>query len=237
MRSAPPIAVVLPCYHFPDSLERVLDELTAARKEGWALRMYVVDDGSVPALAVDRPGVHLLRHPRNRGYGAAQKTGYALAIAHGAERVVLLHGDGQYPTRDTLALADALEDADVALGSRFLEHDGDHIPPWRRWGNRLLTSAANLRFGVRLSELHTGARAFRSSALLSLPLESFSDDFVFDQQVLAGLLARGARFAERPIRARYDDTVSSISFRRSVRYGLGCLWTLGTTRRIASHPA
>ena len=233
MSAPPPIAVVLPCYHYQDSLNRVLDELFEARKAGRALRIYVVDDGSSPPLYVHHPGVHTLRHPQNRGYGAAQKTGYALALAHGAQRVVMLHGDGQYPTPDTLALADALDHADVALGSRFIQHRGQHIPAWRRWGNRLLTTAANARFGVRLSELHTGARAFRASALLALPLESFSDDFVFDQQVLAGLLARGARFAERPIQARYDDTVSSIGFRRSIRYGFGCLWTLGTTRHVS----
>jgi len=230
MSAPPPIAVVLPCYHYQDSLDRVLDDLFEERRQGRALRIYVVDDGSNPPLRMERPGVQLLRHPHNRGYGAAQKTGYAIALAHGAERVVLLHGDGQYPTSCTLALADALDDADVALGSRFLDHQGMHIPAWRRWGNRLLTRTANLRFGVQLSELHTGARAFRASALLDLPLESFSDDFVFDQQVLASLLARQARFSERPIRARYDDSVSSIGFRRSVRYGLGCLWTIGTTR-------
>lgn len=224
-----PIAIVLPCYGYQESLDRVLEELSTHRKSGRAMRIYVVDDGSEPALTVSHSGVHLLRHPHNRGYGAAQKTGYALALAHGAERVVLLHGDGQYPTSETLALADALEAADVALGSRFVHHHGQHIPQWRRWGNRLLTTVANLRFGVQLSELHTGARAFRSAALLSMPLEDFSNDFVFDQQVLASLLADGARFVERPLEARYDATVSSISFRRSVRYGLGCLWTIATT--------
>ena len=233
----PPIAIVLPCYGYQKSLDRVLDELAEQRRLGRAMRIYVVDDGSTPALQVHHPGVHLLRHPQNRGYGAAQKTGYALALAHGAERVVLLHGDGQYPTLETVGLADALDDADVALGSRFVEHQGSHIPSWRRWGNRLLTTTANLRFGVQLSELHTGARAFRAAALLSLPLEDFSDDFVFDQQVLATLLARGVRFAERPVVARYDDTVSSISFRRSVRYGLGCLWTLATTRSVQTTPS
>ncbi len=227
---SPPIAVVLPCYGYQASLDRVLQELAAHRAQGTPLRIYVVDDGSQPPLTVRDPGVHLLRHPKNKGYGAAQKTGYALALAHGAERVVLLHGDGQYPTAETLGLADALDEADVALGSRFLRNGGQHIPAWRRWGNRLLTVSANLRFGVALSELHTGARAFRADALLTLPLESFSDDFVFDQQVLAALLARAARFSEHPLEARYDDTVSSISFRRSVHYGLGCIWTLVRTR-------
>ncbi len=225
------LAVVLPCFHYQASLERVLDELAEFHKDVAPIEVFVVDDGSEPALRVPHPApnVHLLRHAKNRGYGAAQKTGYALAIAKGAERVVMLHGDGQYPTRGTLALAEALDDADAALGSRFLRDHGKGVPWWRRWGNRALTGAANARYGQRLSELHTGARAFRADALLELPLESFSDDFVFDQQVLAGLLARGRCIAERPVVARYDDTVSSIGLRRSVRYGLGCLWTIAFT--------
>ena len=225
------LAVVLPCFHFQESLDRVLLELEELRSERPQLEIYVVDDGSHPALTlkVEGPHIHLLRHPKNRGYGAAQKTGYAVALAQHAERIVLLHGDGQYPTRGTMGLADALDNAHAALGSRFLDDGGQAVPWWRRWGNRGLTGAANLRYGQRLSELHTGARAFRAEALLELPLESFSDDFVFDQQVLAGLLSRGHTIAERPLTARYDDTVSSISFRRSIRYGLGCLWTIATT--------
>jgi len=225
------LAVVLPCYHYQESLERVLRELAEFHKDVAPIAIFVVDDGSEPALRIPHaaPHIHLLRHPRNRGYGAAQKTGYALALARGAERVVMLHGDGQYPTRDTLALAAALDDADAALGSRFLRDLGQGVPWWRRWGNRTLTTAANLRYGQSLSELHTGARAFRAEALLALPLESFSDDFLFDQQVLAGILARGMRIAERPIVARYDDTVSSIGLRRSIRYGFGCLWTIART--------
>lgn len=215
------VAIVMPSLNYQSSLDRALGEIP--RDRGYAI--YVVDDGSQPALQVPA-GVKVLRHARNQGYGAAQKTGYAAALANGAERVVMLHGDGQYPTLATLALADALDDADCALGSRFLDHGGREIPRWRRWGNRFLTGAANARFGVRMSELHTGARAFRAEALEALPLESYSDDFVFDQQVLVGLMARGRPIVERPVVARYDETVQSISFRRSVRYGLGCLWTI-----------
>lgn len=222
---SPPTAIVLPSLNYQDSLDRVLGEIP--RDRGY--RIYVVDDGSTVPLKVPT-GVRVLRHAHNKGYGAAQKTGYAAALANGADRVVMLHGDGQYPTEATLALADALDDADCALGSRFLSHGGAHIPSWRRWGNRLLTGAANLRFGQHMSELHTGARAFRAEALVRLPLESFSDDYVFDQQVLVGLMARGLRIAERPLEARYDDTVQSITLRRSVRYGLGCLWTIARGR-------
>lgn len=218
------VAVVIPVKDHPSGVAQVLGALPAALRAHTA----VVDDGSRAPL--DTGDVLCLRHPRNRGYGAAQKTGYAWAMARGYSRVVLLHGDAQYPVGPTLALAEALADADAALGSRFLVDGGAAIPAWRRAGNRLLTGAANRRFGCALSELHTGARAFRCAALRELPLEAFSDDYLFDHQVLAGLLARGRRIAERPVQAVYDDAVQSISFGRSVRYGLGCLWSLARPR-------
>jgi glycosyltransferase involved in cell wall biosynthesis len=221
----PRVALVIPAYNNPTGLERVLDSLPGAGLH----RVYVVDDGSREPLRAPAPA-RLLRHPRNRGYGAAQKTGYAAALANGADRVVLLHGDAQYPTGPTLALAEALDEADCALGSRFLDDGGAAIPGWRRAGNRALTAAANLRFGRAHTELHTGARAFRAEALARLPLEDYSDDFVFDQQVLVGLFARGMRVVERPVRARYDPDVQSISPRRAVRYGLGCLWAMARPR-------
>lgn len=209
----PLTGVVVPGLDCQASLERVLSELP----EG--VRVWVVDDGSDPPL---RAPVAVLRHERNRGYGAAQKTGYTAALDAGVDRVVLLHGDGQYDTADTLALADALATADAAIGSRFLL-DPAVIPGWRRVGNRALTGLANLRYGTRHTELHTGARAFRAEALRRVAFPSFSDDYLFDQQMLCALLRTGARIAERPVRVRYDDTVQSIPFGRSVRYGLGCV--------------
>jgi glycosyltransferase involved in cell wall biosynthesis len=212
----PLTAVVIPALDCQATLERVLSEVPEGHM------VFVVDDGSDPPL---RAPVRVLRHPVNRGYGAAQKTGYAAALDAGADRVVLLHGDGQYDTADTLDLVTALGTADAALGSRFLA-DPTVIPGWRRLGNRALTGLANARFGARHSELHTGARAFRAAALRALPLATFSDDYLFDQQVLCGLLRAGARIAERPVRVRYDASVQSISFLRSVTYGLGCVWEI-----------
>lgn len=220
----PSVAIVVPCYGPQAPVDRILAEVPAEHRPG----LIIVDDGS--PIPIHAEGVRLLRHPRNRGYGGAQKTGYAAAIEAGFRQVVLLHGDAQYPTLATLALARALDVAPVVLGSRFLADGGNSIPGWRRWGNRALTGAANLRFGTRLSELHTGARAFRADLLASLPLASFSDDYLFDQQLLVAVLARGLAIAERPVLARYDDQVQSISFRRSVRYGLGCLWTIARAR-------
>lgn len=211
------IVVVVPTLDTPGPLARVLAELPPT------LHVVVVDDGSRPALGeTTRARTTWVRHPVNRGYGAAQKSGFAAALAAGATRVVLLHGDGQYQTDSTLALAAALDDADVALGSRFL-HDAGAIPAWRRWGNRLLTGAANLRLGTRFSELHTGARAYRAEWLRELPLRDYSDDFVFDQQILVDSIRRKGRIVERPAPTRYDATTRSISPGRSVAYGLACL--------------
>ena len=219
------LAIVVPCLGNAPALARVIAEVPTSLHAG----MFVIDDGSPEPLSAPAPA-RVLRHSRNRGYGGAQKTGYAAALAAGAERVVLLHVDNQYDTTMTLALAEALETADAVIGSRFLRDGGRAIPGWRRWGNRGLTAAANARFGTHLSELHSGARAFRASALRALPLARFSDDYVFDQQILVGLMARGLRVAERPVAARYDDSVQSIGFRRSLRYGLGCLRVIARGR-------
>ena len=165
--------VVIPALNCQSTVDAVL----AALPEG--LLAVVVDDGSDTPLHA--PNVY--RHATNRGYGAAQKSGYTYAIAQGAEHIVLLHGDDQYNTSDTLLLAEALSEAPAVIGSRFLAN-ADVIPGWRRLGNRGLTGLANLRFGTRHTELHTGARAFRADLLRSTPFHTFSDDYLFDQQLL-----------------------------------------------------
>ncbi len=188
------------------------------------LHVILVDDGSTDGTALlEPPGVQVVRHATNRGYGAAQKSGYRAALDAGAERVALVHGDGQYRVEDVLALLEALDGADLALGSRFLQDAGRTIPAWRRVANRGLTTLFNRAFGGAFTDLHTGARAFRAEALRALPLQSFSDDYVFDQQVLVGAARAGLHIAERPCRVSYDDSVQSISVSRSIVYGLGCV--------------
>lgn len=210
------VGVVIPAKDCDATIERVVADV---RSEG-VVDIIVVDDGSAVPIASSMARV--IRHPVNLGYGAAQKTGYAAALAMGVERVVLVHGDGQYDIGDTLALADALADAPAALGSRFLVNPRV-IPGWRRLGNRFLTTCANLRFGTAHTELHSGARAFRADTLRSLDFHRFSDDYLFDQQILCALLRKGSVVAELPVRVRYDTTVQSISLRRSIVYGVGCL--------------
>ncbi len=226
----PTRAVILPAKDCAETLPAVLAGIARwSARRGEALHVVVVDDGTrVPLVVPDRVGacpVVVVRHERNRGYGGAQKAGYAAALAAGATQVAMLHGDGQYDTDDTLALLDALPEGDVpagALGSRFLA-DPTVIPGWRRLGNRALTGLANARFGVRHTELHTGARAFTAAALRALPLATYSDDYVFDQQVIVACFRQGIPLAEGPVRVRYDGTVQSIPPLRALRYALGCV--------------
>jgi glycosyltransferase involved in cell wall biosynthesis len=214
------LAIVIPAYNAHQTLDRVLSEIPEALRDG----VIVVDDGSSPPL--EAPGFAVLRHDKNQGYGAAQKTGYRAALDAGADRVVLLHGDGQYATADVLGLSVPLAACDAAIGSRFLSMGADQIPTWRRWGNRTLTFLANFRYGTDVSELHSGARAYRAETLRSIDFERFSDDYIFDHQMLATLLQRGATIGERKVRCAYDGTVQSIALGPSIRYALGVMRTI-----------
>jgi len=208
-------AVVLPCLGLQSSLDALLAQIPDP------LQVFVVDDGSPTPLRASRGT--LLRHPKNRGYGAAQKTGYSAALQAGAERVVLLHGDGQYSAADTIALAAGLDQAHAVLGSRFRPGGAQRVPAWRRAGIRGLTAAANLRFGTHFDDLHNGARAFRAQALQAVDISSLSDDYRFDHQLLSALIRGGANMVQQPVAMHYDSTVLSITLPRAVRYGLGCL--------------
>jgi glycosyltransferase involved in cell wall biosynthesis len=214
------LAIVIPAYNAHQTLDRVLSEIPEALHDG----VIVVDDGSSPPL--EAPGFTVLRHDKNQGYGAAQKTGYRAALDAGADRVVLLHGDGQYATADVLGLSVPLAACDAAIGSRFLSMGADQMPTWRRWGNRTLTFLANFRYGTDVSELHSGARAYRAETLRSIDFERFSDDYIFDHQMLATLLQRGATIGERKVRCTYDGTVQSIALGPSIWYALGVIRTI-----------
>jgi glycosyltransferase involved in cell wall biosynthesis len=214
------LAIVIPAHNTQSSLDRVLTELPPHTHAG----VIIVDDGSVTPIVAS--GFRVIRHPENRGYGAAQKTGYDAALAMGAERIVLLHGDGQYATKDVLGLVDVLAACDAAIGSRFLNMGVNEIPMWRKLGNRTLTIMANLRFGTDVSELHSGARGFRAETLRRLDYHRFSDDYIFDHQVLASLLDQGANIGERKVHCAYDDTVQSIAVGPSIRYALGVVRTI-----------
>jgi glycosyltransferase involved in cell wall biosynthesis len=183
-----------------------------------------------------RLGLHVVVHPRNRGYGGNQKTCYREALARGADVVVMVHPDYQYSPRLIPAMASMIASRhfDCVLGSRILGTGAlrGGMPLWKYLANRGLTLVENLLLGYKLAEYHTGYRAFSRRLLEALPLEENSDDFVFDNQMLAQALWFGFDIGELTCPTRYFAEASSISFRRSVRYGLGVLWT-ATAFRLA----
>ncbi len=198
----------------------------------------VVDDGSEDATVQVARGLDLQLHvhDRNRGYGAGQKTGYGEAMKTDAAIVVMLHPDEQHDPHLLPDLVQPILDgrADVVLGSRFMGASpiGQGMPRWRYLGNRLLTRLENAVFGLQLTEYHTGYRAFRREVLESVPYWLNSDQFVFDQEIVAQIVAQGFRIAEVPVSTRYTRKSSSVGFLQSLRYGLSILWILG---RFVAH--
>jgi glycosyltransferase involved in cell wall biosynthesis len=173
--------------------------------------------------------VKLVVHEKNLGYGGNQKTCYRNALDEGADIVIMIHPDYQYSPRLVTAMASMITSGhyDVVLGSRILGGGAleGGMPLWKYVANRFLTFAENLVLGAKLSEYHTGYRAFARDVLLRLPLEENSDDFVFDNQMLAQAVFFGFKLGEISCPTRYFDDASSISFRRSVKYGFGVLGT------------
>lgn len=212
----------------------------------------LVDDASDDATldVAARLGITAIRHDSNAGYGANQKTCYAAALAAGADIVVMLHPDYQYEPRLITALASLVASGvyDVALGSRMLGKTAlaGGMPRYKYHANRVLTAFQNVLTGTRLSEYHTGFRAFSRRVLETLPLGANSQDFLFDNQMIAQALAFDLRIGEVSCPTRYFEEASQISFRRSVTYGLGVLrtslayraWRWGlATPRIFDHDA
>ena len=219
------IVVVMPAYNAALTLERTLREVD----KGVADDIIVVDDASrdETAALAKRLGLRTLVHQQNRGYGGNQKTCYAEALRLGADVVVMLHPDYQYTPKLLMAMASliSVEHFDVVLGSRILSGGAlaGGMPVYKYFANRMLTAVENLVTGAKLSEYHTGYRAFSRKVLETLPLEENSDDFVFDAQMLAQCLYFGFRVGEVSCPTRYAPDSSSINFRRSVEYGLGVL--------------
>lgn len=230
------IVVVMPAYNAARTLRRTYDEVMA---QGMVDLVIVVDDAShdeTVAIARTLPAVQVEVHPLNRGYGGNQKTCYRLALAAGADIVIMIHPDYQYTPRLIPAMASLVASGlyPCALGSRILGGGalGGGMPWWKYVSNRALTLIENILIGAKLSEYHTGYRAFARSLLERLPFEQNSDDFVFDNQILAQVHWLGCPIGEITCPAKYLPEASSINFRRSVRYGLGCLAT-GMRFRLA----
>jgi len=218
---------VLPAYNAASTLERTIAEIPREIVDD----LLLVDDASRDATVAiaQRLALPHLVHPRNRGYGGNQKTCYTEALRRGADIVVMLHPDYQYTPKliGAMAWLVASDEFDVVLGSRILGQGAlaGGMPHYKYFANRFLTAAENVLLGVKLSEFHTGYRAFSRQVLQTLPLEENSDDFVFDNQILVQAVAFGYRIGEISCPTRYFPEASSIGLRRSVIYGLGVLRT------------
>ncbi len=221
------IVVVMPAYNAARTIERTTREIPMDLVDEIVVTDDASHDETVEVAA--RLGLRTLVHDRNRGYGGNQKTCYTEALRLGADVVVMLHPDYQYTPRLLPAMIALLTDGpfDVVLGSRVLGGRAltGGMPLYKYVANRLLTAAQNVLCGAKLSEYHTGYRAFTRRVLESLPLLENSDDFVFDNQMLAQILLAGFEIGEVSCPAAYFEEASSINFRRSVRYGLGVLAT------------
>lgn len=221
------IIVIMPAYNASKTLEMTYSEIPKDIVDD----VILVDDASRDDTAVKARelGIHTIIHPENRGYGGNQKTCYREALSKGADVVVMLHPDYQYSPRLITAMASMVISGhyDLVLGSRILggEARKGGMPLYKYVSNRFLTFVENLALGVKLSEYHTGFRAFSRAVLETLPLAANSDDFVFDNEMLAQAVYFGFRIGEISCPTKYFDDASSISFRRSVKYGLGVLAT------------
>lgn len=228
------VVVVMPAYNAASTLRQTFDEVMQQEIVDLVI---VVDDASrdeTVALARTLPHTKVHTHPTNRGYGANQKTCYQLALAEGADIIIMVHPDYQYTPKLIPAMASLIGNGlyQCVLGSRILGGYAlkDGMPRWRYIANRALTLVENLLIGAKLSEYHTGYRAFAREVLERLPLEHNSDDFAFDNQMLAQILWYRYVVAEISCPARYFAEASSISFSRSIQYGFSCLATAATFR-------
>jgi len=221
------IVVVMPAYNAAATLETTYRAIPADVVDD----VLLVDDASRDdtVKVAERLGIKCFIHEKNMGYGRNQKTCYAEVLKMGADIVVMLHPDYQYSPKIIPALAGlvASGEYDIALGSRILggKTRQGGMPLYKYVANRVLTAIQNLLMGAKLSEYHTGFRAFSRKVLESLPLHRNSDDFVFDNQVLAQAIFFGFRIGEVSCPTRYFPEASSINFARSVKYGFGVLWT------------
>ena len=221
------IVVVMPAYNAERTLERTCEEIDRTLVD----EVILVDDASHDRTAevARRLGLHVVVHPRNRGYGGNQKTCYREAIGLGADVVVMVHPDYQYTPLLIPAMATMIASGvyDCVIGSRILggKARAGQMPIYKYVANRFLTLCQNLLMGSKLTEFHTGYRAFSREILLDLPLEANSEDFVFDNQMLAQIIYFGFEIGEISCPTKYFAEASSINFVRSCSYGVGCLRT------------
>lgn len=247
----PKVVITMPAYHAEGTLAQTVADIPA----GVADELILVDDASADRTVelARSMGIDVYVHPHNRGYGGNQKTCYTRALERGADIIVLLHPDYQYdPKAVPLLIAPILAGhADMTFGSRFAGQGDPRaggMPVYRYYGNRLTTILENLLLGTHFTEMHSGMRAYTGECLQRRPFLSYSDDFLFDSQLLIDAVMARERVVEVPIPTRYTKESSSISIVRSVRYvalsvayAARARWRLGRRGRrsrvaVGSHP-
>jgi len=238
------VIVVMPAYNACETVAKTYEGVVEHECVDQVILVDDASDDRTVDIARSLPKVQVHRHQHNLGYGGNQKTCYRLALESDGDIVIMVHPDYQYTPKLIPAMASMIGSGlySCVIASRILGGGAlsGGMPLWRYTGNRFLTLFENLLMRSKLSEFHSGYRAYSRNLLERLPLEANSDDFVFDNQILAQVLWSGACIAEVSCPTRYFAEASSINFGRSVRYGFGCLATalqLWLARRGLTHHA
>jgi glycosyltransferase involved in cell wall biosynthesis len=223
------VIAVLPAFNAEKTLRKTYDAIPKDHVQ----EIILVDDASTDHTVEQAEKINdliVILHEQNKGYGGNQKTCYQAALKRGADVVVMIHPDFQYdPQYVPHMIAPVVAgEADMVLGSRFVAGDprSEGMVWWRYWGNRFLTSLQNSVLGIHLSEGHSGYRAYSRKLLETIPYQKFSDNFVFDSQMIVAAAQLGMKITEVRVPTRYTSESSSISFMSSVRYGFSTLGTL-----------
>jgi glycosyltransferase involved in cell wall biosynthesis len=230
------VIVVMPAYNAAKTLSKTYEEVVAQQIVDLVILVDDASDDETAAIARSLPNTRVFVHKKNWGYGANQKTCYRMAMEAGGDIIIMIHPDYQYTPKLIPAMASMVESGlyHCVLGSRIL---GGHalkggMPVWKYIANRFLTFVENMLIGAKLSEYHTGSRAFSRELLDRLPLDVNSDDFVFDNEMLTQIIWFGYTVAEISCPTKYFREASSINLRRSIKYGFGCLNTALTFRLV-----
>lgn len=220
---------MLPAYFAEKTLKKTFDDLP----KDLITEIILVDDASKDKTVevAKKLGISVYTHKKNKGYGGNQKTCYDQALKRFPDIVVMVHPDYQYDPKLLGILCEPIVNGrvDIMLGSRIQSRKqalAGGMPIWKYFSNRFLSILENIALGINLSEFHTGYRAFSAKALRILPYHNFSDDFVFDQEILISAVSHGLIISDTPVPCKYFPEASSINFKRSAKYGIMTLWTI-----------
>ena len=230
------VTIIMPAYNAAKTVEATISQLPLPLKKE---HIILCDDASQDNTAdVARSlGVEVHVHPKNKGYGGNQKTLYAVALKRNPDFIVMIHPDNQYNPASVPEMLTLLEGdkADFVLGNRMASAKQHGMPPWKRAANKFLTHHQNKTFGLNLNEYHSGLRAYKSEIIAKAPIHEFSDNFVFDSEMIAWAIAHKYRFADVPVECYYTDEASQIKFKPALRYGLETMQVLRRYKKGEFH--